>query len=72
MVEMNLTCQSDNGSLTEQHALSQWSSKYMQSLDGIKDPRIGSRLSGLMTTAGLVEVDQKVVVLPLSGWSNGT
>jgi hypothetical protein len=59
MVEINFNVQSDNGSLTERHALSQWSAKYRSSLEDLKDLRVGTRLSSLLTAAGLVDVETK-------------
>jgi len=71
MVELYYQCQSDNGSLTESHALRQWSSKYFQSLDGIKDMRAPIQLQNLFTAAGFVEIEFKMIPLPMCGWSSG-
>ena len=71
MVECYLMCQSDNGSITEEHALRQWSNKYIRSLDGLKDPRAPLRLQALFTTAGLVNVEMRMIPLPLCAWANG-
>lgn len=71
MVELYYQCQSDNGSLTDAHGLRQWSSNYMRSLDGIKDPRAPTRLRDLLVAAGFVEVDLKMIQLPLCGWPAG-
>jgi hypothetical protein len=62
--------QSDNGSITDGHALRQWSSSYLRSLEGIKDLRAPMRMSTMMTAAGMEEVDMKMIPLPLSGWSS--
>ncbi|PYI13701.1 S-adenosyl-L-methionine-dependent methyltransferase, partial [Aspergillus japonicus CBS 114.51] len=70
LVEMYFNVQSDNGSLTEEHALRQWSTKFMQSLDDRKDLRVGTRLRDLLVAAGMDQVDAKMIPLPLSGWSN--
>lgn len=43
----------------------------MRALEDRKDLRIGSRLRNLFETAGLVEVDTKMIPLPTSAWSNG-
>jgi len=72
MVELYLNVQSDNGSITDQNALRQWSSKYKAALDDLKDLSIGTRLGNLMTAAGLVEVDTKMMQLPLSAWPSVT
>lgn len=71
MVEIYYNVQSDNGSLTDENALRKWSTQYMRSLEDRKDLRIGSKLRNLLTEAGLVEVDLKMIPLPLSAWSNG-
>ncbi|OXV10883.1 hypothetical protein Egran_01356 [Elaphomyces granulatus] len=72
MIELYLNVQSDNGSITDQNALRQWSTKYKAALDDLKDMTIGTRLGNLMTAAGLVEVDTKMMQLPLSAWSSVT
>ncbi|WEW59561.1 hypothetical protein PRK78_005035 [Emydomyces testavorans] len=68
MVEVYFNIQSDNGALTEDHALRKWSSKYIQALENLKDVRAGMKLGNLMASAGLVEVELKMIPLPLSGW----
>ncbi|KAJ5334059.1 uncharacterized protein N7506_007842 [Penicillium brevicompactum] len=69
MVEIYFNVQSDNGSLTDEHALRKWSIQYLRALEDRKDLRIGSKLRNLMTEAGFVEVDTKMIPLPLSAWS---
>ncbi len=71
MVEVYYNCQSDNGSLTDNHALQQWSAKYMSSLGTIKDLRVPLRLGTMMTAAGLVELETRMIPLPLCGWPKG-
>lgn len=71
MVEMYQNFQSDNGSLTDQHALRQWSHLYVRSLEDIKDLRIGRSLKPLLEAAGFTEVDASLQFLPASGWSRG-
>lgn len=71
MVELYLNVQSDNGSITDQNALRQWSAKYRAALDDLKDLSVGTRLGNLMAAAGLVEVDVRMIQLPLSAWSSG-
>jgi hypothetical protein len=68
MVEIYHNVQSDNGSITDSHALRQWSSSYRRSLDNIKDLRSPLRMSTMMAAAGMVEVDMRMIPLPLSGW----
>lgn len=72
MIECYYMCQSDNGSITDAHPLRQWSSKYIQSLQGIKDPRAPLRLQSLFTEAGFVDVQHRMIQMPLCGWSEGT
>ncbi|KAJ5907660.1 hypothetical protein N7495_000342 [Penicillium taxi] len=68
MVEIYFNVQSDNGSLTDQHALRRWSTQFMRALEDQKDLRIGSRLQDLCMREGLEEVDSKMIPLPLSAW----
>lgn len=71
MIELYFNVQSDNGSITDEHALRRWSTQYMRALEDKKDLRVGSRLRNMLTSAGLTEVDTKMIPLPLSAWSNG-
>ena len=71
MIELYWMCQSDNGSLTGSHPLRRWSDNYIQSIEGIKDPRAPLRLHGLFSAAGLVEIEHRMIRLPLCGWSSG-
>lgn len=71
MTEIYFNVQSDNGSITDQHALRRWSTQYMRALEDRKDLRIGSKLRNFCEEAGLVEVDAKMIPLPLSAWSSG-
>ncbi|KAJ5554953.1 hypothetical protein N7461_003423 [Penicillium sp. DV-2018c] len=71
MVEIYYNVQSDNGSITDGHALRRWSTQYLRSLEDKKDPRVGTKLRTILTEAGLVEVDTKMIPLPLCGWSTG-
>ncbi|KAK4100864.1 S-adenosyl-L-methionine-dependent methyltransferase [Parathielavia hyrcaniae] len=68
MVEIYFNAQSDNGTLTSNHALQVWSQSYMQSIQPAKDPRAPLRLQNWMTQAGFVEVESRLLTLPLSGW----
>ena len=72
MIECYYLCQSDNGTITDQHALRQWSNKYMSSLQGLKDLRAPLRLQQMFQAAGFVDIESKMIPLPLSGWPNGT
>lgn len=71
MVECYYMCQSDNGSISDEHALRQWSQNYIRSLDGLKDLRAPLHLQTLFTRAGLVDVETRMIPLPLCAWSNG-
>lgn len=71
MTEIYFNVQSDNGSITDQHALRRWSTQYMRALEDRKDIRIGSRLRSFFEEVGLVEIDAKMIPLPLSAWSSG-
>ncbi|KAI9371489.1 S-adenosyl-L-methionine-dependent methyltransferase [Aspergillus egyptiacus] len=68
MAEIYFNVQSDNGSINEGHALRQWSSQLMRSMEEIKDLRVGPRLRSLLIAAGFTEVDMKMIPLPLSAW----
>ncbi|GAB1318836.1 hypothetical protein MFIFM68171_09046 [Madurella fahalii] len=70
MVEIYFNAQSDNGTLTSNHALQVWSQSYLQSMQPAKDPRAPLRLQSWMTQAGFVEVESRLLTLPLSGWSS--
>ncbi|KAB5576496.1 S-adenosyl-L-methionine-dependent methyltransferase, partial [Coniochaeta sp. 2T2.1] len=70
MVEIYYNAQSDNGTLTDNHALRVWSTTYLQSMLPYKNPRAAMQLENLMRQAGFVEVEGRLLTLPLSGWSN--
>ena len=71
MVECYHMCQSDNGSITDEHAIRQWSNHYIRSMEGLKDLRAPIRLQAMFAAAGLVNIESRMVQLPLCGWSNG-
>jgi len=68
MVEMYYNVQSDNGNLTDDHALRQWSANYLQSMEGLKDLRVPLRLQSLMRDAGFIDVESRMIQLPTCGW----
>ncbi|KAJ5974419.1 hypothetical protein N7481_011629 [Penicillium waksmanii] len=72
MIEIYFNVQSDNGSITDEHALRRWSTQYMRAQEDRKDLRIGTRLRNMLTSAGLTEVDTKMIPLPLSAWGEWT
>ncbi|EAW14003.1 class I SAM-dependent methyltransferase [Aspergillus clavatus NRRL 1] len=71
LVEIYFNVQSDNGSITEQHALRRWSTQILRSYEEKKDLRVGTRLNSLLRAEGFQEVDARMIPLPLSAWSNG-
>ena len=64
-------CQSDNGSITEGHALRKWSTNYMRALEDLKDPRAPMQLQTLLRGVGMTNVDSKMIPIPLCSWSSG-
>ncbi|KAK3398637.1 S-adenosyl-L-methionine-dependent methyltransferase, partial [Sordaria brevicollis] len=71
MVEIYFNAQSDNGTLTDNHALQVWSQSYMRSVEPYKNARAPLRLHQMLTEVGFVEVETRLVTLPLCGWPNG-
>lgn len=69
MVEVYYNVQSDNGSLTPDHALSRWSARYLESMEGLKDLRVPLRLSNMMQAAGFVDIESRMIQLHTCGWS---
>lgn len=53
------------------HALSVWSARYLESLQGLKDLRVPLRLANLMREAGFVDVEDRMIQLHTCEWSNG-
>ncbi|KAK1252448.1 hypothetical protein MKX08_003635 [Trichoderma sp. CBMAI-0020] len=68
MVEMYLNAQSDNGTLSPDHALSRWSSGYLDAMHPQKDPRAALRLKDWMTSAGFVDIESRLLTLPMCPW----
>ncbi|KAK2795940.1 hypothetical protein FQN51_009598 [Onygenales sp. PD_10] len=68
MVEMYFNAQSDNGTITDGHALRQWSARYVRAIDEDKDPRVAMKLDNLLSSAGFVNVEKTLIHLPLSPW----
>ncbi|KAF3906218.1 hypothetical protein ABW20_dc0101622 [Dactylellina cionopaga] len=69
MVEIYFNVQSDNGTLTEDHGLRRWSKTFLEVYEDKKDLRAPTRLQPLMEGAGFVEVQSRMIPLPLNGWS---
>jgi hypothetical protein len=53
------------------HALQQWSSRYLESLNGLKDLRVPLRLQNMMRDAGFVDIESRMIQLHTCGWSSG-
>ncbi|KAI1106954.1 S-adenosyl-L-methionine-dependent methyltransferase [Jackrogersella minutella] len=70
MVEMDFNAQSDNGTLTEGHALRQWSEKYRSAISQFKNPEAPRRLGHWMRHAGFTDVEERMIPLPMCGWSD--
>ncbi|CAD6447055.1 70350c73-62cb-43f3-a5b4-2e597e81abd5 [Sclerotinia trifoliorum] len=70
LVELYHNVQSDNGSLTDAHALRQWSTRYIESLNGVKDLRVPPRLPDMMRAAGFVDIEHRMIPLHTCGWSS--
>jgi hypothetical protein len=62
--ELNLTLLID-------HALHQWSARYLESMNGLKDLRAATRLPNLMREAGFVDVESRMIQLPTCAWPSG-
>ncbi|KAF4513236.1 hypothetical protein G6O67_000534 [Ophiocordyceps sinensis] len=72
MVEIYFNAQSDNGTLERDHALSRWSSQYLNTLHPHKDPRAALQLPGWMRSAGFTEVESRLLTLPMCAWPSET
>ncbi|KAI2624393.1 S-adenosyl-L-methionine-dependent methyltransferase [Hypoxylon sp. NC1633] len=59
MVEMDFNAQSDNGTLTDGHALRQWSEKYTRAASQYKSPEAPRRLGHWMRHAGFTDVEER-------------
>ncbi|KAF4592549.1 S-adenosyl-L-methionine-dependent methyltransferase [Ophiocordyceps camponoti-floridani] len=70
MVEVYFNAQSDNGTLDQDDALSQWSREYLNTVHQYKDPRAAMHLASWMRNAGLTEVESRVLTLPMCAWSS--
>ncbi|KLJ05733.1 hypothetical protein EMPG_10823 [Blastomyces silverae] len=70
MVEMYFNVQSDNGTITNDHALRQWSSKYARGIEDVKDPRVAMNLGNHLTSAGFINIETTLINVPLAPWPN--
>ncbi|KAF4893262.1 Secondary metabolism regulator LAE1 [Colletotrichum fructicola] len=71
-VEIYFNAQSDNGTLTQNHALRRWSRRYLDSMQPYKDPRAPLQMQSWMQSAGFDSVETQMIPLPTCGWSNET
>ena len=69
MVELYHNIQSDNGTMTDQHALRQISTQYLTASEGSKDLRAPLKLESFMRDAGLTELASRMIPVPMNGWS---
>ncbi|KAI9678322.1 MAG: hypothetical protein M1817_006268 [Caeruleum heppii] len=70
MSEIYYNSQSDNGTLTEDHALRRWSARFFEAMEAAgKDPRVGNLLPRLLPEAGFERVQVQMVPLRLCGWA---
>ncbi|KAI1658421.1 S-adenosyl-L-methionine-dependent methyltransferase [Daldinia decipiens] len=70
MVEIDYNAQSDNGTLTDGHALRQWSDKYSRAMSQLKNVEAPRRLAHWMRQAGFTDVEERMIPLPMCGWSD--
>ncbi|RFU77380.1 methyltransferase [Trichoderma arundinaceum] len=68
LVEIYFNAQSDNGTLSPDHALSRWSSGYLDAMHPQKDPRAALRLKDWMRSAGFTEIESRLLTLPMCPW----
>ena len=53
------------------HALSRWSSQYLDALQPYKNPRAALQLPSWLRAAGFTEVESRLLTLPMCAWSSG-
>ncbi|KAI0098212.1 S-adenosyl-L-methionine-dependent methyltransferase [Nemania sp. FL0031] len=70
MVEIDFNAQSDNGALTDNSALRQWSQTYLYAMEQCKNPRAPRQLGGWLRQAGFTDVDERMIPLPMCAWSD--
>ncbi|KAG0133499.1 S-adenosyl-L-methionine-dependent methyltransferase [Tuber indicum] len=69
MIEIYHNVQSDNGTMTDGHALRELSTKFLSASENSKDLRAPLALESFMQSAGMVDVAGRMIPLPLNGWS---
>ncbi|KAF2836014.1 S-adenosyl-L-methionine-dependent methyltransferase [Patellaria atrata CBS 101060] len=70
LVEFNYIFQSDNGSLTDDHALSRWREAFVWCMENPvkREIRAGRELRGWLESANFAEVSATTYNLPIGGW----
>lgn len=63
--------QSDNGTITDNNILRKMSTNAFRAIEDTKDPRAPLRFDSMMRGAGLVELGNRMIPLPLNGWPTG-
>lgn len=69
-VEMYHNIQSDNGTISDDHAIRRLGDQYVGVMEDKKDLRAPMHLEGMLVEAGMVEVGSRMIQLPVNGWSN--
>ncbi|KAF1983327.1 S-adenosyl-L-methionine-dependent methyltransferase [Aulographum hederae CBS 113979] len=73
LVEYYYIIQSDSGRLTDEHALRQWDTAYRASMDGLnREPRVGRNLAAMLRSAGLSDIQERTIHVPIGGWQADT
>jgi hypothetical protein len=70
-VEPYHNIQSDNGTLTDDHAIRQVSALFARAIGEKKDIRVPMRIGEMMRNAGLVSVSHNMIQVPLNDWPAG-
>lgn len=52
---------------SKDHALRQWSTRYLESLNRLKDLRVAVRLPDMMRAAGFVDIEHRMIPLHTCG-----
>jgi hypothetical protein len=72
VAEYYYNIQSDNGRLTEDHALHKWGAVYRGAMVALgRDPRVARTLKAQLEQAGLRDVTEQVFRVPIGGWHPG-
>lgn len=72
VAEYYYNVQSDNGRLTENHALHKWGTLYRGAQEALgRDPRVARNLKQQLVEAGLSNVREHLFRVPIGGWHLG-